>query len=175
MKTPEMWLEEVLASADKLDDWLVRQYIGEKLAAERIAELSMSKDLSEDAQIDILSIALDERTHAAWIKALLQHRALPIPDVSMEKDRYWKEVLPNALTLDQKLAAGYHAETMRLHRIRLLASDKRVPGLISQIFRAILADEERHAEVFARYASVEAIAEMAEHHEAGLSALGLEI
>ena len=175
MKTPEMWLEEILASPEKLDNWLARQYVGEKLAAERITELSMSKDLSEAAQIDILSVALDERTHAAYIKALLQHRGLPIPDVSMEKDRYWKEVLPNALTLDQKLAAGHHAETMRLHRIRLLASDKRVPGSIPQVFRTILADEERHAEIFAKHASVEAIAEMAEHHEAGLSALGLEI
>ena len=175
MKTPEMWLEEILASSEKLDNWLARQYIGEKLAVERIAELSMSKGLSAAAQIDILRVAIDERIHAAYIKALLQQRGLPIPDVSMEKDRYWKEVLPNALTVDQKLAAGHHAETMRLHRIRLLASDKRVPGSISKVFRSILEDEERHAEIFAKHASVEAITEMAAHHEAGLSALGLEI
>lgn len=175
MKTPKQWLDEVISDENKLVNWLKRQFIGEQLAAQRISELSKNPELLPKSRVIICKIAEDEAKHAAWIEDLLKMRKVDLPEISYDNDRYWKAVLPNAHSLDQLLAAGHHAEAMRLKRIELLATDIRVPIDIRCVFRDIYKDEKFHAAAFEALASDDAIAEMKDHHEVGLEYLGLEI
>lgn len=120
MKTSAQWLEQVLTSTEKLEHWLKRQYIGERLAAHRITMFSLYPSLSADHQAQLQLIAQDETKHAEWVGWLLDNRNIAHPEVSYKDDRYWKEVLPVKMTTSEVMAAGHHAETMRLHRITLL-------------------------------------------------------
>lgn len=175
MKTPEMWLEEVLNSKAKMHHWLQRQYVGECLAFQRMTSLSKKLDLTLKEKIILEKIAGDEDIHSRWIQALLSKYEITIPYVSYNEDRYWKATLKDVITKDHLFAIGHHAEAMRLRQIRLLCSDKRVPEEIQAIFTLILKDETFHAKAFKQLASKEALKEMSVNHKAGLEALGLEL
>lgn len=177
MKTPAEWLDEILADNNKFNAWLQRQYIGEMLAACRLFELANDSVVGRASHV-LNQIADDEARHANWIYDLLAHYGVDIPAVPNtldDNDRYWNCVLPYADTLDNKYAAGAHAERMRLARIELLAHDSRVPKPVSAVFALILKDERMHAAAFEALASDEALTRMLEHHEAGLAMLGLTI
>lgn len=173
MKTVTTWINEVLGSPAKLNSWLSRQYVGEMLAADRIKNLL---PLVEPRYKSVINkIANDETKHAKWVRGLLKSRNIPLPEVSYKEDRYWKTVLAGKVNINELLAVGAHAEEMRLHRIRAIASDSRFDADIREVFSAILPDEERHAKGFAVAAGEVAVKATNKNHELGLKALGLTV
>lgn len=173
MKTVQIWINEVKASTDKLNHWLGRQYVGEVLAANRISTLA--ERVPAQWKPVLHRIADDEANHARWVLGLLTARGLPIPAVSYDGARYWEPILKDGMTVTQMLAAGAHAEEMRLHRIRALAVDPEIDEDIREVFQRILPDEEFHAKAFAAAAGPEAVASAVHQHHLGLEALGLEV
>lgn len=173
MKTVTTWINEVIGSPAKLNSWLSRQYVGEMLAAERIKELVPLVDPRYKSVMN--KIANDEAKHAKWVQNLLIRRNISIPEVSYKEDRYWKTVLAGKTDINDLLAVGAHAEEMRLHRIRAIASDYRFDADIREVFSAILPDEERHAKGFAIAAGEVAVKATNKNHELGLKALGLTL
>lgn len=173
MKTVQTWLSEVKSSTDKLTHWLGRQYVGEVLAANRIATLAEHVP-SPWADV-VRRIAQDEANHAEWVSGLLAVRGIPLPAVSYDGTRYWAPILKEGMTVPQLLAAGAHAEEMRLHRIQALATDPDMDADIREVFGRILPDEVFHARAFAKAAGQEAMREAEGSHLAGLEALGLSL
>lgn len=173
MKSVQDWINEVKGDESKFNQWLQRQYVGECLAAQRIEQLA--ELVPENKQTVIHRIADDEHLHADWVEELLVRRGIPLPEVTAEGSRYWEPVLRQGLSVQQLLAAGAHAEEMRLHRIRAIVADEGFPDDVREVFGNILPDEEFHARAFAAAAGQEALAEAAGRHQQGLAALGLEI
>lgn len=62
MKTTEQWLHEVKTVPGKLDQWLIRQYIGEALAAQRISSLAESQIGTSNFKL-LMKTASDEVKH----------------------------------------------------------------------------------------------------------------
>jgi rubrerythrin len=178
MKTVSEWLQGVKSSPEKLNHWLRRQYIGERLAAIRVRDLAMT--LSGKQQKVFLKVATDEQNHADWVLQLLVSRGIEVPDIQAEGSnfasttRYWKH-LGSGMTLESLFAAGAHAEEMRLHRIQALAKDLDVDADIQECFKAILKDERFHAKAFRKAAGEPAYEQARGNHQAGLEALGLTI
>ncbi len=174
MKTTEQWLEQVISSKADLHHWLQRQYIGEVTAAKRITDLARAAPYK--FQKVLFKVAYDELNHAKWVLDLLEARQIPTPKMESPEERYWKPILGEAEDdFDKTAAAGYHAEGMRLIRIRALAADPRVDQDIRDVFAKILPDEEFHERAFGAIASERAKAIMASKHQEGLDRLGLEI
>lgn len=173
MKTVQTWIDEVKAVPAKFDHWLQRQYVGECLAAERIRQLA--ELVPEKHKTVLHKIAADEAQHAAWVQGLLEVRGIPLPEVTQDGTRYWGPVLEQGLSVQQLLAAGAHAEEMRLHRIRAIAADPEFPEDVRKVFADILPDEEFHARAFAAAAGPAAVSDAEGRHQQGLEALGLEV
>lgn len=174
MKTTKQWLAEVKADPAKLKQWLERQYVGEQLAAERIAELAHEKRDSRYGKV-LERIAADEKKHATWVADLLTVRGIELPVPSMEGTRYWEPILDNLHSFAEIAGAGHHAETMRLLRIKELAADEDIAQDIRTVFSMILPDEEFHAKAFAAMSTEDAIEATRELHNLGLDMLGLEV
>lgn len=174
MKTTQEWLTEVKSDPAKLRHWLERQYVGEYLAAERIAELAHAERGTRYGKL-LESIALDELTHSKWVAELLTARGIELPEVTMEGTRYWEPILDNLYTFAEVAGAGHHAETMRLLRITELANDTEIDADIRDVFAKILPDEQFHAKAFAAMSTEEAIESTRELHNLGLEVLGLEV
>ena len=172
MNTKE-WLNKTLSSDAELHHWLERQYIGEITAAKRIHKLA--DEAPEKFKPVLSKIAVDEALHACWVMDLLVARGISVPSIEHSEDRYWKPILSELDTFEKTAAAGYHAEGMRLVRIRALASDIRVDQDIRDVFAKILPDEEFHEKAFGAMSTDEAKGFMSSKHEEGLSRLGLEI
>lgn len=172
MNTQE-WLQKVISDKAYMLHWLNRQWIGEAAAASRIKALAESAP--EKFKPVLQKIARDEATHAAWVGTLLQNRGLMLPEMAAPESRYWKPILSNATSFDTMAAAGFHAEGMRLVRIRALASCEQIDADIREVFQKILPDEEYHEKAFGVMASDHSKEVMREKHNAGLELLGLEI
>lgn len=170
----QQWLDKVTSSKAELHHWLERQYIGERLAAERIAELAHEKRSTRYGRL-LESIALDELQHSTWVADLLTARGIELPVPTMEGTRYWAPILDSLHTFEEIAGAGHHAETMRLHRIRALAADEKIDQDIRNVFAKILPDEEFHAKAFAAMSTEDAIEATRALHNLGLETLGLEI
>lgn len=167
-KTSKQWVEEVSKDPVKLQHWLERQYVGEELAARRLEELCTHPEMT-DKQLPIISrIAEEERLHSKWIAKLLPS----LPEVSYDEDRYWSEVKLSELSSDELLAAGHHAEEMRLERIRAVVESD-LPENIREVFAKILPMEKFHAKAFGSLASKKALENTKENHESGMKALNL--
>lgn len=177
MKTVKEWVDKILSDSNELIHWLTRQYIGERLAAERLQTLVKTiEDTSTPEQKTILGkIAKDELTHSDWVATLLTNRGIELPQPTYEHDKYWKLALSEDFSSEEIFAAGAHAENMRLHRIRAIVADTRFDEDIREVFSKILPDEEFHAKAFAFLAGKDAIESTRSNHELGLKALGLEI
>lgn len=165
MKTSMEWWEEIKNDEPKLIEWLQRQCYGEYRAYERISEIAKKFNNSLLSQI-----ALDERNHHEWIKKYLLDRNIPLLDTHTE--RYWKEVNLKFDSIEEVGAVGYHAETMRLERIKIIAKDTTYPEL-ALIFKAILPEEVYHAKVFKSLSTEEEIEIAKIDHEQGMIELGL--
>lgn len=171
MHTVEQWLAGVVASPIKLNSWLIRQYVGERLAADRLQ--AFAERISSPKHKAVLQkIAEDEALHAEWVGNLLSSRGIELPVCDYADDRYWAAQKLDTLTDDELFAAGYHAETMRLARIRAIC-ESTLPDDIRDVFQKILPMEEFHAAAFAKFASPAAIESMRDKHGRGMEALGL--
>lgn len=175
MKTPAQWIEQVLAEPGKLNKWLSRQYVGECLAAERIAALADTQRENLTRFNVLKKVAFDEMKHAAWVKRLMDVRQLPIPRVSLDETRYWEPILKNVTSFSEVCALGHHAEAMRLIRIELIKDDPRFDDDIREAFARIYKDEQMHVKAFKALTTDDDIVKTAHLHQAGLNALGLEI
>ena len=174
--TTAQWLDRTLSNKAYLKNWLTRQYIGEFTAAVRLGQLvSQAKRVSIDIRkIEMLTrIQKEEAAHTVWIGHLMQARRMPIPVVTMDPSRYWDKVLSGEMAIEKLFAAGYHAETMRLGRIRGLVSHPKTPADVRQTFTEILRDEEGHAFAFEQLTTPEQRAESFDAHKAGMDAMGL--
>lgn len=176
MTTTTEWINKVLMEDGYLEHWLQRQFVGEINAARRVHEFALSSP--EKYAPVLFKIAQDELKHAQWVLDLLESRNIPIPtakDKATAEVRYWEPILKHAQDFDTTAAAGYHAEGMRLNRIRALVADERIDQDIREVFAKILPDEIFHEKAFGAMASEAAKVMMADKHEEGLARLGLEI
>lgn len=177
MTTTAQWLARIESDRKELESWLARQYRGEVRASVKVSQFA---DTLEDHELwkAINSIAEDEFRHARWIGALLIIEGIEVDaDQDNADSRYWREVvdMESQLTQDELLAAGAHAEMMRLERIAAVMNSKVLEPHITKVFARIYTDEVRHAKVFREACTPEAFAKMSEVHKRGLVALGLEI
>jgi len=172
MRTTHDWWAETKSDPTRLHAWLQRQYVGELAAVNLLSELLLQfgSDMTPTQWEDIHKIMMQEALHGHWMKQLLDARGvLPEKNASAER-RYWREVLPAVDSFEKAVAAGYHAEHMRLFRIREIASDMEAPADIRETFQRILPHEEWHEEAFAAMKNGVALTEF---HERGLKALNL--
>ena len=97
------------------------------------------------------------------------------PEILKKEERYWNEVLPKVLeenTFTYFCAVGHLAETMRLDRIQLLATDERFTD-IAKVFSDIYPDELFHARAFKEMSTDEDIEKARQFHNIGMNAIGL--
>lgn len=174
-KTSAEWWESVKADPAKLEAWLRRQYVGEIAAVNLLSEilLRFGSEASAAEWNDVHKVMCQEATHARWIKGLMDKRGIALePNASAER-RYWAEVLPHVTNFAEAMAAAFHAEHMRLARIRVIAEERDARFWdLAQIFKSILPHEEWHEKVFDRMRKGR---EMTRYHEKGLHALNLTL
>lgn len=175
LKTTKQWWEEVSNDENKMVEWLKAQYHGEKTAEMRIRNMIVGFNVTDQKHIDTINrIADDEKIHAEWVRCLLETRGITAQVLDKE-ERYWNETLPNTVevnTFEYMCAVAHLAETMRLDRINLLASDERFTD-IADIFGKILPDEEFHAKAFGEMSTPADIERAREFHNIGMNAIGL--
>lgn len=169
-RTSKEWVEEISQDSLKLHHWLERQYIGEELAARRLEELCNHPDLTDKQRPIIERIAKEERLHSEWIAKLLPS----LSEVNYDKYRYWSKVKLSKLSLDELLAAGHHAEEMRLERIRAVVESD-LPENIREVFAKILPMEKFHAKAFGSLASKKALENTKENQKLCMKAINLTI
>ena len=76
------------------------------------------------------------------------------------------------VTFEDAAGIAHHAETMRLERITVIATDPEAPEDIRLVFARILRDERFHANAFARLAGERAIVRTRSAHRHGAEAIG---
>lgn len=171
-RTSATWWTATKATPDRLARWLLRQYVGEMAAVNLLSELLIKygHDATDAEWQTVHKIMCQEATHARWVKDLLDARGLK-PEANASTDRrYWAEVLPNVTSFAEAMAAGFHAEAMRLERIEVIAADPDAPADIRKVFQRILPHEKWHAEMFD---VMRRGRELTRYHERGLQALNL--
>lgn len=172
MKTTHVWWTEVKSDEAKMNKWLQRQYVGEMAAVNLLSELLIKygSDMNTKQWETIHKIMMQEAVHGHWMKMLLDSRGVKPEANASAVRRYWSEVLPAVDSFEKAVAAGFHAENMRLARIREIAADASGPADIRETFERILPHEEWHEEAFAEMMGK---TEITEFHEKGLKALNL--
>jgi rubrerythrin len=173
MRSSQQWWNEVKASPELFNDWLVKQYRGEVTAANRIARFA---DQYESQYHNVLAkIADQEAQHAEWIEEILTARGIEVDasDIQHAEDRYWKETLPGIDSFETGAAVAAHAEAMRLERIEVICNDPESPKDVRDTFRKILKDELFHEKAFRFMAGKVAMDATQGNHDLGLQALGL--
>lgn len=176
LETTQQWWDRVSNSDEEMVKWLKAQFHGEVTAAERIMDSLTTYEVNtESLEFKIImSVVSDEIKHAKWISKLLQDRGITA-EVLQKEERYWNEVLPKTLeenTFYYFCAVGHLAETMRLDRISLLASDERFAD-IAKVMSDIYPDEIFHARAFKEMSTKADIAKAREFHNIGMNAIGL--
>ncbi len=172
MRTSAQWWKEVKADPQRLTAWLQRQYVGEMAAVNLLSEVltRYASEATEGEWHTVHKVMCQEATHARWIKKVMDDRGIkPEPNGSSDR-RYWKEVLPGVTNFSEAMAAAFHAESMRLERIRAIAADEDAPADIRAVFQKILPHEEWHEEVFNKMRKNR---ELTKYHDKGLRALNL--
>jgi hypothetical protein len=172
MKTSKEWWQEVKSDPERMDAWLRRQYVGEIAAVNLLSELLIrhGSEATPEEWDTVHKIMCQEATHGKWIKRVMDARGIkPEPDGDPQR-RYWAEVRPHVNSFVDGMAAGFHAESMRLERIRTIVEDEDVPADIRKVFSDILPHEEWHEEAFD---AMRQGRELSRYHERGLQALNL--
>ena len=173
MKTTSEWWAETKADPEKLAHWLRRQYVGEMAAVNLLSELLITYggQATESECDKVHKVMCQEATHAKWMKRLMEGRKID-PEVGATAERrYWSEVKPAVNSFQEGCAAGYHAEHMRLERIRCIASDTD-PAVadLAETFAKILPHEMWHERVFDEMRQGQTLTQ---YHEKGLEKLNL--
>lgn len=174
MHTSIEWWNAVKAEPVRLHRWLQRQYVGELAAVSLLSELLIrfGGEATDAEWRTVHKIMVQEANHARWIKGLLDARGITPEPFAAADQRYWAEVLPAIHSFAEATAAGFHAEHMRLQRIRAIAWDADAPEDVREVFQRILPQEEFHERAFDAMRSGRA---MTRYHEAGLRALDLTL
>jgi rubrerythrin len=173
-KSTKEWWDKVSNSPEEMTNWLKNQYHGEVTAEARIRDSIKVFGLKGLKAKIINSIADDEAKHASWVADLLVARGIQ-PKVLVKKERYWDSVLPKDLkvvSFKYFAAVGHLAETMRLERIQLLASDPRFED-IAKVMSKIYPDELFHARAFKELSSKKQITQARKYHNIGMNSIGL--
>ena len=173
-ETTKQWWARVSSSEEEMIKWLKAQYHGEATAESRIRASIEKYSLTGVKAKLINSIADDEAKHTKWIAKLLLKRGIT-PEILQKEERYWNEVLPKELEQNNFryfAAVGHLAETMRLDRITLLASDDRFKD-IARVMSKIYPDELFHARAFKELSNKNKIKQAKKYHTAGMNAIGL--
>lgn len=174
-RTSQEWWKYICADKRRLIQWLRKQAVGEAQACKRLSELlkTYHEDMTSAMENRVREIALDEATHAGWIKKLLENRGDQMPKKA-HRERYWKKTMPfkNAF---EAFAVASHAEEMRLERIRVIVADVTAPHDIRETFQQILVDEEKHARWFREMCTDQDYENARAGHEAGMKAIGLVV
>lgn len=176
MKTTKQWWEETKADPEKLKRWLIRQYVGEMAAINLLSEvlLRFGGEMTGVEWENVFTVMLQEAKHARWVKYLLSDRKIKIPTNLSATRKYWDEVLPAVETLDDAAHAAHNAETMRLHRIRVIAVEPDIEFAdLQRVFANVLPDEQWHEKVFDGLTRTEHNPKMDVAHMEGLNALTL--
>lgn len=172
-KTSAEWWDSVKADKDKLAAWLRRQYVGEMAAVNLLSEvlLRFGGEATNEEWDNVYKVMNQEALHARWMRQVLVGRGIEMERDASAERRYWAEVLPNVTNFREAMAAAYHAEHMRLERIRVIAAE---PDMefhdLAVMFTRIRPHEEWHEQVFDQMRQGET---MTRHHEKGLEALNL--
>lgn len=173
-ETTKEWWNRVSNSPTEFADWLKAQYHGEATAEKRIRGAITRFNLKGTKAKLIKAVADDELKHTKWVAELLKARGIT-PRILKKEERYWNEVLPednNISSFRYFCAIGHLAETMRLDRISLLASNDRFKD-IADVMKAILVDEVFHARVFKELSTKKLIKHAQKFHDIGKNAIGL--
>ncbi len=175
MRTSMEWWQEIKADPARLTEWLRRQYVGEIAAVNLLSEvlLRFGGEATETEWGNVHKVMLQEATHAKWMRQVCAGRGVELGRDESAERRYWKEVLPHVNNFREAMDAAYHAEHMRLDRIRLVAADTDVAYAdLAVVFQRILPHEEWHEAVFdeMRAGSEGAVSQ---YHAKGLEALNL--
>jgi rubrerythrin len=177
MHSSQQWWDETKADPSKLSHWLRRQYVGEIAAVNLLSEVLLRFGGSATAKEwdNVHRVMLQEATHAKWMKQRCDARGIVLDEDASAERRYWKEVLPNVTNFREAMAAAYHAEHMRLERIRIIAAD-RDPAVadLAETFSRILPHEQWHEEVFGEMMKGGS-EKITRYHERGLEALNLTL
>lgn len=174
MQTTERWWKEVSSDSKKMIKWLKKQYHGELTAEHRIRSLITLYNLEDKSAKLISTIADDEAVHAELIEGLLLDRDVE-PESLVHQERYRDIVLPvKDASFEYMCAVGYYAETMRLDRIRLLATEPKFKDIANTFYR-ILPDEIFHSKVFKFLSDDASLVEVGNNHRMSVNALGLVI
>lgn len=174
IETTQQWWDRVSNSKEEMINWLKAQYHGEATAEKRIREAIEKYNLKGFKAKVINSIADDEAKHTIWVAKLLKDRGIT-PAILQKEERYWNKVLPKELEYNNFkyfAAVGHLAETMRLDRISLLASDTRFKD-IAKVMSNIYPDELFHARAFKELSNKKRIKQAKVYHTEGMNAIGL--
>lgn len=167
----KLWWISVKNDETLLNEWLIKQYRGERQAAEKIDLLYMN-DLNNIHAKTLALIAQQEEKHASWIMQLMDARNIG-PDNSDPHQRYWKETMSGMVDFEHTTALAAHAENMRLARIRAIVNDEESPADIRDVFSKILKEEEFHERAFKSMTTDEIYENTKTLHESGMRVLGL--
>ncbi|MBV9125648.1 MAG: hypothetical protein JO112_20045 [Planctomycetes bacterium] len=173
MRTTKQWWAETKSDPEKLNHWLRRQYVGEMAAVNLLSELLITygSQATDEEWHDVHKVMCQEATHAKWMKRVMDARGVRPEEGASAERRYWNEVKPAVKSFAEGCAAGYHAEHMRLERIREIANDTDpTVADLANVFQNILPHEEWHEEVFGKMAAGRSLTE---YHERGLQSLNL--
>lgn len=173
MKTTEQWWNEIKTNPTKLNNWLRRQCVGELAAVNLLSEilLRFGQQATVSEWKTVHKVMGQEAVHALWMREVMAGRGIEPEENASAERKYWAEVLPNVTNFDEAMAAAYHAEHMRLARIRLIASETDPAYAdLAQTFQRILPHEEWHQQVFDKMRKGH---DLTRYHERGLRALNL--
>ncbi len=175
MKTSVEWWNDTKNDQAAMIHWLQRQYVGEMAAVNLLSELliKFGAEATAEEWDTVFKVMNQEAKHGRWIKQLLDDRGIKPEPMATTDRKYWAQVLPAVNSFAEAMAAGFHAESMRLQRIRAIVEDTTMPKDmhdIQDVFTDILPDEEWHEQVFDRMRQGH---ELTRYHEKGLEALNL--
>jgi rubrerythrin len=173
MHTSQQWWNEIKLDGDELAHWLRRQYIGEMAAVNLLSEvlLRFGAEATPNEWANVHKVMVQEAIHAKWMFELADRQGVVLEHNASAERKYWAEVLPNVHNFRDAMAAGFHAESMRLERIRVIAheTDPKYKDF-ADTFARILPHEEWHEHVFNEMRQGR---ELTPYHEKGLEALNL--
>lgn len=173
MRTTQEWWNETKSDPEKLAHWLRRQYVGEMAAVNLLSELLITYGSQADSSEwdDVHTVMCQEASHARWMKRVMDKRGISPEEGASTDRRYWAEVKPAVNSFAEGCAAGYHAESMRLERIRCIAAETDPEFAdLAAVFKRILPHEEWHEEVFDKMRKGH---DLTRYHEKGLESLNL--
>lgn len=172
-QSSKQWWDAIKIDQTRFTSWLMKQYHGEVTAAERIIAFT-EKYTHPESRVarTLLTIADQERTHAAWVGELLIARGIT-PTVLEKEERYWDKTLGGIESFETGAAVAAHAEHMRLERIRVIVADMTAPADVRAVFARILPQEEFHEHAFSILAGEKAMQDTLRDHQAGRMAIGL--